>query len=537
MFAAPLALLSLISIPVLLGIYWLRGKSRRHVVSSHIFFQSISTRAPSSKKWYADRLPPSFWLEALVLALLSLALANPLFGEAQKMRVCLVLDQSFSMLAGSPSALESAKSELVRLMDEEIDVQRVFFAGSNLTSHVPDQQRTWINAWDGMDNHANLAEAIQSALDVGLPVHVMTDHAAKGPLAPEVMWHAFGTPAENVGIVAVHRSPHPDEPTLIQIGNFSIHPNAITLKINDQRVVVELATRELKTIPVTVESDGLLRLELDDDALAIDNQVWVASSARAPVRVLLTEDREDLNRALSDALDHHPDVVLVTENPELVFGDPYENQWHVQFVAADQILKGPYLSDKRHPLLEGTSWSDFVGCFAELPGRPLVWQGQLSLVTVLEGTSSKSIYVGYGDHSNLLRHSNFPIMIWNLVRWRMNARDQPRHSHTNLGSTLRIPLAPTALLTDPAGRVQELHEGVFAPRMVGLWTLVAGESRWDLTVAASSADESNLLSAVTGTWGEIAVEKSPSKWRGPLLLVALAVLLGYGWLLAMGRLR
>ena len=114
---APLALLGLATLPVLVAIYILRNRSRIQPVSSLMLW--VDRRVAPEGGTRIEKFRPSmlFWLEFLSLLLLVLAAASPFVPTSSAARpLVVVLDDSFSMLAGNPDSPRKRASEA--LLDE-----------------------------------------------------------------------------------------------------------------------------------------------------------------------------------------------------------------------------------------------------------------------------------------------------------------------------------------------------------------------------------------------------------------------------------
>src|SRR6185503_994187 len=102
-FLNPTALFALLALPLLLIPYLVRRKPRRLVFSSLLLFIEGGAQA-SPRPFGRVHLPPIFFLQLLLLALLVLALSEPVFS-VRPTNVALVLDNSASM-----QALEDGKA-------------------------------------------------------------------------------------------------------------------------------------------------------------------------------------------------------------------------------------------------------------------------------------------------------------------------------------------------------------------------------------------------------------------------------------------
>ncbi|HEX6172586.1 MAG TPA: BatA domain-containing protein, partial [Candidatus Binatia bacterium] len=96
-FLNPAALYGFFALPLLLIPYLIRRKPRRVVFSSLLLFLGQATQA-TAKPWGRLRLPPVFFLQLLLLMLLILALAEPVFS-VRVSNIAIVMDNSASMQA------------------------------------------------------------------------------------------------------------------------------------------------------------------------------------------------------------------------------------------------------------------------------------------------------------------------------------------------------------------------------------------------------------------------------------------------------
>ncbi|MGH7927912.1 MAG: BatA domain-containing protein, partial [Candidatus Binatia bacterium] len=114
-FLNPTALYGLFALPLLLIPYLMRRKPRRYVFSSLHIFSALSA-SPTTRPWRRLRLPPIFFLQLLLLALMILALGEPVL-TARPSKVAVVLDNSASM-----QALEDGKSRFLLAQEKAAEI-------------------------------------------------------------------------------------------------------------------------------------------------------------------------------------------------------------------------------------------------------------------------------------------------------------------------------------------------------------------------------------------------------------------------------
>ena len=220
----PLALLlALIAIPIVI-FYILKVRLRRVPVSTNLFWNQIFEDKPPKSLWQNLRYWLSLLAQLLILALLVLAIADPILSWQTKgaRRLVLILDVSASMQAAdkAPSRFDSAKQAAQRVLDgvREQDQVAILTAGTRpevvlgMGNHIPSLRRA-INDLLPVDTPANLGSAVELANQLlgdapNGQVIVFTDQATPRNTNPDsqsketntVEYRAFGSNASNVGI-------------------------------------------------------------------------------------------------------------------------------------------------------------------------------------------------------------------------------------------------------------------------------------------------------------------------------------------------
>jgi hypothetical protein len=220
----PLALLlALIAIPIVI-FYILKVRLRRVPVSTNLFWNQIFEEKPPKSLWQNLRYWLSLLAQLLILALLVLAIADPILSWQTKgaRRVVLIMDVSASMQAfdKATTRFDSAKQAAQRVLDgvREQDQVAILTAGTQpevvlgMGNHVPSLRRA-INDLQPVDTPANLGSAVELADQLlgdapNGQVIVFTDQATPKNTKPDnepkkataVEYRAFGSNASNVGI-------------------------------------------------------------------------------------------------------------------------------------------------------------------------------------------------------------------------------------------------------------------------------------------------------------------------------------------------
>lgn len=220
----PLALLlALIAIPIVI-FYILKVRLRRLPVSTNLFWNQIFEDRPPKSLWQNLRYWLSLLAQLLILALLVLAIADPILSWQTKgaRRMVLILDVSASMQAVDKAStrFDSAKQAAQRVLDgvREQDQVAILTAGIRpevvlgMGNHVPSLRRA-INDLLPVDTPANLGSAVELANQLlgdapNRQVIVFTDQATPKNTNPDnqaketntLEYRAFGSNASNVGI-------------------------------------------------------------------------------------------------------------------------------------------------------------------------------------------------------------------------------------------------------------------------------------------------------------------------------------------------
>jgi hypothetical protein len=604
LFTTPLAFWGFLALPVLVGIYWLRTRYRRYPVSSLMLWLDPQESPQGGTRFDRLRTPLLFFLELLILTLLVFAAADPHLPLRASVRpLIVVLDDSFSMQAGGE---QSPRNQAVQALAEELKRQsrpwvRFLLAGDGTqalgeTAHTMPEALDRLREWRCRAATSRLEEALAFASELGgeLPLLlVLTDREPPTELHKgRVQWWAFGQSRPNVAIVNAARAPSSTTPVplggercLVEIKNFSdvATETALILETGEppkewQRSALRLGPRETRRIIFTLpEKTPVLRAHINDDDLAIDNQVSLLPLAPHPVRTMVRIKDEALRTLIDKALQATRQAEKVESQPDVVFTDGTETPkeasaaWVMRLLAERDAVPytGPFVLDRNHPLTEGLSLQDVIwgaGKGRELPGFPVLLAGNVPLLTDQErrdaapvasrGTAVPTVHDrrdAVPTDRPLVRHElylrlrpdlstlpdapGWPILICNLLQW-CNAEKPGLHRvHFRLGEEVALTFATlraTVAVVHPNGTRQIVpvqdRRLIVRPEEVGIWSVEAEEESASFAINALSADESDLTSCVSGRWGDwldetaLRLEYQSIAWILLLLVAALATL-------------
>ncbi len=564
-FEQPYFIWALLALPVLAMVYIWWRRSRRRMVSALFLWDQPEAARQSGTRLELRRLPASFYVEALVLLLLTLGALAPFWIVGRSLPVLtVILDDSFSMQAVGPNGtpLELGRAELLRRAAEHPSRPvRVILAGTRLRQlgeyDSPGALETALRAWRGGDAGGDLTGALalaRSNKETG-ELLVISDRAPAGPVATDVGWYAAGTPLAHTGIVTARRW-HTDgrERVLAVIANNGMAPVKAVITLEPGAVRRQVTIDGGDEYKFQHELDGVrepvtIRLEVPQDPLAVDRAVTLQSEFREPLRLWIAGDILDFDRELIVRLAASNPAWSVVSDPqdaEVVFtasaSPAASGEWHrviFHVVRRGEMVTEPFTIDRRHPLTDGVDMAG-VRWYADrdtaFPGLPAISGEELDLMGTVKRTNNYWDVHWNADFraSNLTRSTMLPVLFWNLAQWLTAERPGPSQSNYPAGQEIRIRLprgAEQARLRGPDGETVTLtaQQGmVTCPGLdAGLWELQAGDRSWRFAVQALDARESNLR--ISGECKFSASQAAPDRvprWRfGVAALVAALALL------------
>jgi hypothetical protein len=559
-------LLSLLSLPALAAIYWLRNRFRRVPVSSLLLWADQEEARQGG--WRLDRLqtPLLFFLELAALALLSVAAAGPQAATGRVPRpLVVVLDDSYSMLAGGEN---SPRAQALAALAEELRsgeafITRFVLAGrTHQTLGVPvrdaDDALAILTEWKCHAPEARLDEAVGFAVELGGPhavILVLSDHQpAVVPDKGRVRWWAFGKPLPNLAFVSAARSQHAKgERCLLEVANLSAEPQKTPILVTSdltgpiRQENLALGPGESRLLVYSIPPDTpALTARLGEDALAIDNQVTLLRQNRSPVAVQVRIQDKVLRPLVEKALRATGQVSLGSAKPDLLVTDEEAaaadnpDTWILRLLAEKEAeaFVGPFILDRSHPLTEGLSLKGVIwgaGKNTELPGQPVVLAGNVPLLTdVRQTTGRHELRLRLRpDLATLQDAPAWPVLFWNLVQWRSLQAPGLDNVNLRLGDTAVLRIAgqlEEALVITPDGserQVAVLGGGVVVrAEETGRYEVRTPGGKFTFVVNTLNRDESDLTACVSGRWGDWIIEEIPGTEARNLAWVLLLLTLG-----------
>jgi hypothetical protein len=576
--AFPLALLGLITVPLLIAIYLLRLRSRRHPVSSLFLWHGLHLTHAGGRRLRRLERSLLLLLEVVVLCLLAVAAAGPWRLQSLiSTRLVVVLDDSFSMQAvsGTGSARDRAAAALTRNLGGGA-FRRVLWlrAGRRAELLGESSQPAALppeigRRWQCTAPAADLGRALELAFEIGgkqARVLVLSDQPPPPELEPgsgRIRWLASGRAAGNVAIVAAVRSAAGGtDRCLIEVANLADAPATVPVTIAPAAAatlpVLELAPGEHRRLIFSLPQSaagGAVLCRLPEDALGLDNQALLLPSRQAPLQVANEISDPGLRRLVQRAVDATGHTVTARDRPELVISDrgersPSGDEWVVRLLAEPDAAAyvGPFVLQHSHPLcaglsLEGVVWA--AGRSRSSPGEPVITAGNVVLVSDSPDRRGRHLIRmrWRPEHSTLQLTPDWPILVANLVAWRRLDLPGPEHSNLRLGESVTVNLPPGSeqlQVEAPDGERRAAavidHRAVVEATRPGRYQLYAGDTTYELAVHAAAAEESDLRQSASGSWGSWQEESALGSgrrslaWLAALLALAAAVLHQALWL-------
>jgi hypothetical protein len=565
-FSHPLAFAGLAALPALVAIYWLRNRFRPYPVSSLMLWLAERQIQGGGTRLQRFQSPLLFFLELAILLLLVLAAAGPYFhGGQARQPLVVVLDDSFSMNAGGD---DSPRRRAATALEEELRRNarysiRFVLAGERPQllgdpAHSTAEALKALDSWKCRAPDARLDEAITLASEIGgerAVLVVLTDHASQSPPGKgKLAWWAFGKPRPNVAFVNAARTPHDGgDRCLLEIGNLSTDPTDTTLTIETgepptalRRESLRLGPGETHRMILNLQEDTpALHARLGHDDLEIDNEVTLlperARPARVQVRIADETMRGFVERAVKASraglpAATRPDLVI-TDAPQAA--DSSDDAWvlHLLRESDAQAYGGPFVVDRGHPLSEGLSLQSVIwggGKTETLDGAPVVLAGKVPLLTDRERPDGghEIILRLRPDLATLQDSPNWPILIENVLRWRMSRQRGMARSNVRLGeeAVLNLPGdAESVHVIDPDGKSRKFavqgRQVALRGDEIGVYRFEAGGWNGSFAVNALRREESDLRASASGRWGEWA-QASPTglEYRSVAWIFLLGVL-------------
>ena len=335
-FLNPAALFGLLALPLLLIPYLVRKKPRRLVFSSLLLFIQGGDQA-SSRPLGRIHLPPIFFLQLLLLALLALALSEPVFS-VRPTNVALVLDNSASMqtledgqtrFALATERLGAVVGDLGSAGQVDLYLTTPRLAKLNRTALAPQQAVGAVKslaAYDIGDAPIDYDQVLnQLAREQKYDrVFLFTDHPTTGGQTSTTRIVSVGQPKANLAVTGfdIHRASllNARMQASVTVANFSAQDEKIRITLKADGAT--LASRDLAISAEkssTAAFEGFAErpsyeVEIDArDALALDNRRFAVAPGSRNLRILAVTPRSQAAASLKSIQGVNVDVIAPSD--------------------------------------------------------------------------------------------------------------------------------------------------------------------------------------------------------------------------------
>ena len=581
-FLNPAALYGLAALPLLLIPYLIRRKPRPMLFSS-LLLLAQSAGQPNAQTWGRLRLPPVFFLQLLLLTLLILALADPVF-ITQPSNIAIVLDNSASM-----QTFEGKTSRFALAQEKAQAVLAGVSANGRIDIYLTTPSLTRLGGAAVTPREAASVISGLEAYDIGDPAvdyknilgHLMqdqkyeeivliTDHPSR-PRSGAIHAITVGTAQANMALKSfqVRRSSltNASLEANIEVSNFSAQDERI--KVTLRGGGTPLANRELvvgagKSAAITMAGIPAhpyyeAAISAAHDALPLDNRRFAVAPTTANLRILGVSPRPQELASLR---------AIPGVNLDLIAPSEYENAETSRYgleifhfaapatlphtstllvlppksgesVELGTAVSRPIISGWREPheLTRYVNFTLFRPSYArplkaQVPSEVIIESPQGPLALALEHQGTRHLVLGF-DPFPYLGRDNLPMSIFtlNLIDWFFG------HSSANgqaTGDPLAVNAQQTNELATPKGK-KILNPGAkFFPETYyqGIYQIPRGTDKELVAINFQDANESDLRNPIAVDIGGAAaaggrLSALASYW--PYLLLTVLGLLLLEW--------
>ena len=587
---AALGLLSL-SIPLVV-LYMLRSRRRRLEVPSIRMWVGEEQYVSAALPWQRLKITAALILQLLALIAFSLLLARPFFQEETLLgpHTVLVIDSSGSM--AMEGRLESAKAEARRIVGDASEARLVSVVEAGSRSRVlaafsrdPEEAIAAIDSIGAGGGVEDLEGALRLARGLATPdrpssILLLTDGGTQASLiepVANVRHLEFWAVGDNVAITAFGTGTpgQGGSRVFIEIASFSNRRETVTaelavdgLRVATVEVSLDPGIREQKIVTVDAGPGQAVEVELidRDDSLPLDDRSALILGGGVDLSVVVTGEGSPFLDALLRSVDGVRPAVGAP--PDLVIqdgGDASQIDRPAWLIAPEVLpaglevvgrLENPVVTFQRagEPILEGLDLSSVGIAEADIVEAvgwlPLVQAGDVPLVLLGDIGGHRAVYFAFDlARSNLPVDVAFPILGARLLDW-LGGNRLSTAGTASAGTPLPLttPAGGAAQITLPGGELQTVSDavleftdteapGTFAVEYAGPeGAVVAGFLAARQFVAAESAGPSRTILTVSDAAATPAAINLLREW-GPLILMALLVLVLLEWWMAFGRPR
>lgn len=567
---------ALLGLAAVIALWMLKKKANRVPVPSLMLWQRMRAETRQSRPIERLRSRLLFWLQILMVLLLTLALMRPTtVGESQGEAV-FIFDLSASMQAADENGLtrlERARAEALELLDgmREGEAVTILAAGHDfeqILSRAADhaQVRRAIEPLEAGNGTADLAgalalaDALKRDID-GLRVYVFSDDASLRVTGAQLL--NAGVPVENRALLDASMQPE-SETAFARVKNYGAACEA-ELECYADGVLCDVRTVSLEenaeagvrfSIPSTAQSITVRLTQ--EDALSADNVRYaVRAQSSERTALLVTESNVFLQRALALVEGLTVDVAAPEDAGQTGDYDLYIYDgclpdtlpdsgaiWAINPPSAvlditpipmedGQLTLRSAANQTANSLCENLPLSDIAVKEAQAltGGTPVLTAAGNTLLAVEETQERLIAVLGFDLHnSNLPLKADFPVLVQNLTAYLLpEAAASVERASCGKAVTLHTDVrAQSAYVLTPSGRKAALNGSLLEDTdEIGVYTLVeelgGEETRRTSFALHIPMSESDTLSVAEST--EALLGEASTGWHEWTVYLLLALFL------------
>lgn len=461
-FINPWGFLALIGIPVIVLMYILKQKFKKHEVSSMMLWKKVLEQSEGQKWRQKLRRNLLMFFQLIAVALTAFALANPfILAQAQRQDYVLVLDASFSMQATdeSPTRFEKAREDMNQLIDNTPnntlfsvvvldDSPSVLVNKSTEKTVVKNSLMNIQPKSTGTDEEAltSLLKVLEG--DIGANVYIFTDKNIDTGING-VNTVVYGESDNNCAIKLVSQT---DGLVLVQAECYSNEESTRTIALFGDGVIIDTAevnfTQKGESRDVVFDLHGdipktITAKILTEDILEGDNSYNLAMSAGSSKKALLISGGNlflekavslisgiDLYKKSVDEIEglsgydiYIFDGFMPQQLPtdgQLWILDPPEENGFIETKATSGVTDIEVNNNLLSQNAEGMDFAVSQAKVVAVPswGEKIISGDQGALVVAGELNGQKVCVFSFDLHnSQLPLQKEFPIMVYNIMNY------------------------------------------------------------------------------------------------------------------------
>lgn len=574
LFMNPAGAWFLLGIPVLILIHSLQDKVRDQWIAALFLWEIPKPESLRGRLWREFRSSKIFWLQTLLVLLLSWMVSDPRWIHPVPLqRIFILLDGSASMNVFT----KETEAELTKLIQEvgprgkqtEWMIRRSD-TGASLYQDRADapQAADLLKNWRPLSHHHSFETLIESGLQWtknGGGVYVITD---REPDVPDrrVGWRLVGRSLANVGFVGLSFDLHSENKRWrVFIKNFSNQPAQRQCQwrdLNGTKILQKVSLQANALVEIQgLFPEGIDRgwIELEKDDFTLDDAIPIQIPKQD--RFILQLKKTSIARDFFEKWGRSSDGLLLSSEvpgrrfyvtdylPGNDFASPEDPEILIysKSGSSHKLDTLPILADQ-HPLVRDLEWK---GLLTGGPGYatlaagdlPLLWQGEKPLIFLKKKPQGFALFLNFEwQNANAERCPPLIVLLNRYVRWSQEQFQMARSgnfltesqvswgkmaAHAQFGRLMN--LDASSWTVEKWNGNAPLEPGFFELRDSSK-TLFKGAAIFEDSIESDFRHQKtgSILSEYDLQWKERSLEKSASS---PWIILLMILLLATTWMI------